>query len=157
VLGLHWCGVTRRTSMEEQRRSVHGARRLEGTPTSMESRIRAAQKKGGKLRFSQRGRGVVVTSLTKKAALCRCSRRRPAPRSVSAFSSRCGRPLSAWRLVRHPLATVGLQQRRAGNGVTHSSLLPASTPLPPLQRRSQEWGKPQSELVGSDSDPGVFL
>jgi hypothetical protein len=46
VPGSHRCGVTRRPSMEERRRDVHDARRLEGTPTSMESRIRAAQEKG---------------------------------------------------------------------------------------------------------------
>jgi hypothetical protein len=26
-----------------------------------------------------------------------------------------------------------------------------------LRRCSQEWGKPQSKLMGGDSDPGVFL
>jgi hypothetical protein len=33
--------------MGEWRRGTHGARRLESTPTSVESRVRAAQEKGG--------------------------------------------------------------------------------------------------------------
>jgi hypothetical protein len=46
VLGSHWCCVSRRAPMGERRRGAHGARRLEGTPTVMESRVRAAQEKG---------------------------------------------------------------------------------------------------------------
>jgi hypothetical protein len=120
--GRPWGTATRRTLCTVARRHAHshGVKGLSGA------------REGGKPRFSQWGEGVVVAGLTKKAALCRGSRRCPAPRSVPghAFSSRCGRPLPAWCLVRHLLATVGLQRRCAGNGGRTTPSFPPPLPFP---------------------------
>jgi hypothetical protein len=120
--GAHGGTTTRRTRCTTARRHAHkhGIKGLSGAG------------EGGKPRFSQRGKGVVVAGLTKKAALCRGSRRRPAPRSVlgPTFSTRCRRSLPAWRLVEHLLVTVGLQQRRAGTGGRTSPSSPPPLPFP---------------------------
>jgi hypothetical protein len=143
--GTHGGTATRRTRRTAARRHAHN----HGVKGSSGAR------EGGKPRFSRRGEGVVVAGLTKEAALCSCSRRRPAPRTVPgpAFSSWCGRSLPTWRLVRHLLAAVGLQQRRAGNGGRTAPSFPPPLPFPPCSGAHRN-GKPQSGLVGFDSDPG---
>jgi hypothetical protein len=132
VRGLHKCGAARRPFMENQRRTA--ARRR----ADRQDQGREATQERARLRFGSRWvRDVVVADLAKKAARCRCSRRRSTSCSVSAPLRRGDWYGSPWT--------------RTASGLGAPA---ASRALPPLPRSSSPSPTPPFSSPFAAANPG---